>query len=68
MPVGANGRRNDGSIQSAEWRCNGSKKMQRLHQRLGYINRTLQADIVKPTSLEKNINNLKKIKFYVMKK
>ena len=44
-----------------------SKK--RLHQRLGYINRTLQADIAKPTSLEKNINNLqKKINVVVMKK
>ena len=35
-------------------------KTQRLDQRLGYINRTLQADIAKPTSLEKNINNLQK--------
>ena len=36
---------------------------QRLHQRLGHINRTLHADIEKPTSLEKNINNLQKINF-----
>ena len=33
-------------------------KTQRLHQRLGHINQTLHADIEKPTSLEKNINNL----------
>ena len=43
-------------------------KMQRPHQRLDHINRTLHADIEKPTSLEKNINNLHKINFYVMKK
>ena len=43
-------------------------KTQRLHQRRGYINRTLQADIAKPTSLEKNINNLQKFKFYVVMK
>ena len=54
------GQRNDGVT---------APKTQRLHQRLGYINRTLQADIAKSTSLEKNINNLQKInKFYVMKK
>ena len=59
MPVGANGggttvqsgQRNDGVT---------APKMQRLHQRLCYINRTLQADIAKSTSLEKNINNLQK--------
>ena len=38
-------------------------KTQQLHQRLGHINRTLHADIEKPTSLEKNINNLHKINF-----
>ena len=53
------GQRNDGVK---------TPKTQRLNQRLGHINRTLHADIVKPTSLEKNINNLHKIKFYVMKK
>ena len=53
------GQRNDGVT---------APKTQRLHQRLGYINQTLQADIAKPKSLEKNINNLQKIKFYVMKK
>ena len=42
---------------------------QQLHHRLGHINRTLHADIEKPTSLEKNINNFQKINFYgVMKK
>ena len=66
MPMGANGRRNNGSILLAEWRRNGYKtapKTQRLHQRLGHINRTLHADIEKPTSLEKNNNNLHKIYF-----
>ena len=43
-------------------------KTQRLHQRFGHINRTLHADIEKPTSLEKNINNLHKRKFYVVMK
>ena len=42
------GQRNDGVT---------APKTQRLHQRLGHINRTLHADIEKPTSLEKNINN-----------
>ena len=46
------GQRNDGVT---------APKTQRLYQRLGYINQTLQADIAKPTSLEKNINNLKNI-------
>ena len=49
------GQRNDGVTAS---------KTQRLHQRLGHINRTLQADIEKPTSLHrKNLNNLHKINF-----
>ena len=67
MPVGANGRRND--AQSGQ-RNDGvsAPKTQRLHQRLGYINRTLQADIAKPTSREINNNNLQKIKFYVVMK
>ena len=56
MPMGANDRRNDGSIRPAEWQRNASNT-QRLHQRLGHINRTLHADIEKPTSLEKNNNN-----------
>ena len=52
MPKGGNGRRNDGSIQLAEWRRNGSKNAAaspktRSHQP------TLPADIEKPTSLEK---------------
>ena len=48
------GQRNDGVM---------APNTQRLHQRLGYINRTLHVDIEKPTSLEKNINNLHKINF-----
>ena len=43
-------------------------KTQRLYQRLGHINRTLHADIEKPTSLEKNINNLHKLNFDVVMK
>ena len=31
---------------------------QQLHHRLGHINRTLHADIEKPTTLEKTFNNL----------
>ena len=38
---------------------------QRLHQRLDHINRKLYADIEKPTTLEKTLNNLHKINFYV---
>ena len=45
-----------------------ASKTQRLHQRLGHINRTLHADIEKPISLEKDINNLHKINFYVFMK
>ena len=43
-------------------------KTQRLHQILGHINWTLHADIEKPTSIEKNINNLHKINVYVVMK
>ena len=53
------GQRNDGVT---------APKTQRLYQRLGHINRTLHADIEKPTSLEKNINNLQNIHFYVSMK
>ena len=53
------GQRNDGVM---------APKTQRLHQRLGHINGTLHSEIVKPTSLEKNINNLHKFNFYVIKK
>ena len=67
MPMGANGRRNDGSIRPVEWRHNGSKNAA-LHQRLGHINWTLHADIDKPTSVEKNINNLHKRNFFVFMK
>ena len=67
MPMGANGRRT--TAQSGQ-RNDGvtAPKMQWLHQKLGDITRTLHADIEKPTSLEKNINNLHKLNFYVMKK
>ena len=34
---------------------------QQLHHRLGHINRTLHADIEKPTTLEKTFNNLHNI-------
>ena len=36
---------------------------QQLHQRLGHINRTLHADIEKPTTLEKTFNNFTQNKF-----
>ena len=62
--MGANGRQNDGSIRPAKWRGNGTNTQQ-LHHRLGHINRTLHADIEKPTTLEKTFNNLHKINFYV---
>ena len=53
------GQRNDGVT---------APNTQRLHQRLGHINRTLHADIEKPTITGKNINNLHKINFYVFEK
>ena len=53
------GQRNDGVT---------APNTQRLHQRLGYIKRTLQADIAKSTSLEKNINNLQKLNIYILMK
>ena len=65
MPMGADGttaqsgQRNDGVTVS---------KTQRLHQRLGHINRTLHADIETLTSLEKNINNIHKLNFYIVMK
>ena len=65
MPMGAggttaqSGQRNDAVT---------APKMQRLHQKLDHINRTLHADIEKPTSLEKTINNLHKLNLYVVMK
>ena len=59
MPMGANGRRNDGSTGQ---RNDGvtAPNTQRLDERLGHINQTLHADIEKPTTLEKIFNNLHK--------
>ena len=53
------------TAQSGQWNdVVTAPKTPRLHQRLGHINRTLHADIEKPTSLrKKNINNLHKINF-----
>ena len=52
------------TAQSGQWNDGvTAPKTQRLHQRLGHINRTLHADIEKPTSLEKNNNNLHQINF-----
>ena len=48
------GQRNDGVT---------APNTQQLHHRLGHINRTLHADIEKPTTLEKTFNNLHKIYF-----
>ena len=50
------GQRNDGVM---------APNTQQLDHRLGYINRTLHADIEKSTILEKTFNNLHKIHFYV---
>ena len=57
--IAQSGQRNDGVT---------APKTQRLHQRHGYINRTLHPDIEKPTTLEQKINNLHKINFYVVMK
>ena len=46
------GQRNDGVT---------APNTQQLHHRLGHINRTLHADIEKPTTLEKIFNNLHEI-------
>ena len=55
------------TAQSSQWNDGVmAPKTQRPHQRLGHINLTLHADIEKPTSLEKNMNNLQKINFYVV--
>ena len=53
------GQRNDGAK---------APNMQQLHHRLSHINRTLHADIEKPTTLEKTFNNLHEIHFYVFMK
>ena len=53
------GQRNDGVT---------TPTTQQLHHRLGHINRTLHADIEKPTTLEITFNNLNKIHFYVVMK
>ena len=46
------GQRNDGIT---------AQHTQQLHHRLSHINRTLHADIEKPTTLEKIFNNLHNI-------
>ena len=48
------GQRNDGVT---------APNTQQLHQRLGHINRTLHADIEKPTTLEKIFNLQNQINF-----
>ena len=53
------GQRNDGVT---------APNMQQLHQRLGHINRTLHADIEKPTTLVKTFNNLQKLIFMFLGK
>ena len=60
----------DGTTDQSGQRNDGVKtrKTQRFHQRLSHINRTLHADIEKPTSLEKNINTLHKLNFYIVMK
>ena len=58
------------TAQSGQWNDGvTASNTQRLHQRLGLINRTLHADIEKPTTLEKTFNNLQKIIFlYIYEK
>ena len=51
--------RNDGAT---------APNMQQLHHRLCHINRTLHADIEKPTTVEKTFNYLHKINSYVFMK
>ena len=53
------GQRNDGVT---------APNTQQLHHRLSHINRTLHADIEKPTTLKKTFNKLHKINFYVFMK
>ena len=65
--MGANGGQNDGSIGQRNGGVT-APNTQQLHQRLGHINRTLHADIEKPTTLEKTFNNLHKINFCFMTK
>ena len=55
------------SIESGQWNDGViAPNTQQLHHRLGHINRTLHADIEKPTTLEKTFNKLLKIHFYVL--
>ena len=62
MPMGANGRRNDGSIRPAEWRRNGSKNAVAPPK-----TRSHQQDTAcrhwETYNTRKNINNLHKINF-----
>ena len=53
------GQQNDGATAS---------NTQQLHHRLGHINRTLHADIEKPTTRKKTLKNLHKINVYVFMK
>ena len=57
--IAQTGQRNDGAM---------APNTQQLHYRLGHINRTLHADIEKPTTLKKTFNNLHEINFYVFMK
>ena len=67
MPMGANGRRNDGSIRPAEWRRNSSKNAAAQPK-----TRSHQPDTAcrhwETYITWKNINNLHKINFYVVMK
>ena len=58
-PMAKSGQRNDGAT---------ALDTQQLHHRLVHINRTLHADIEKPTILEKTFNYLHKINSYVFMK
>ena len=57
------------TAQSGQWNDGvTAPNTQRLHQRLGHINRTLHADIEKPTTLEKTFNKLQKKILFLGKK
>ena len=63
MPMGANGRGTTAQSGQQNDGVTAPNMQQSLHHRLGHINRTLYADIEKPTTLEKTFNNLTQNKF-----
>ena len=66
MPVGTTA---GGTTAQADQRNDGATapNTHQLHHRLGHINRTLHADIEKPTTVEKTFNYLHKIQHTIHK-